>query len=95
MFYNIVVVFVIPADKWIRKLWYIYTMEYYSATKKNSFESVLMRWMKLSSFRMDWLDLPAVQGTLKSLLQDHNSKASVLWCSAFFVVQLSHPYMTT
>ena len=46
-------------------------------------------------FRMDWLDLLAVQGTLKSLLQHHSSKASVLWCSAFFVVQLSHPYMTT
>ena len=48
----------------------------------------------LISFRMDWLDLLAVQGTLKSLLQHHNSKASVLWCSAFFIVQLSHPYMT-
>ena len=49
----------------------------------------------LISFRMDWLDLLAVQGTLKSLLQHHSSKASVLWCSAFFTVQLSHPYMTT
>ena len=47
------------------------------------------------SFRMDWLDLLAVQGTLKSLLQHHSSKALVLWCSAFFTVQLSHPYMTT
>ena len=46
-------------------------------------------------FRMDWLDLLAVQGTLKSLLQHHSSKASILWCSAFFTVQLSHPYMTT
>ena len=46
-------------------------------------------------FRMDWLDLPAVQGTLKSLLQHHSSKASVLWPSAFFTVQLAHPYMTT
>ena len=46
-------------------------------------------------FRMDWLDLPAVQGTLRSLLQHHSSKASVLRCSAFFTVQLSHPYMTT
>ena len=46
------------------------------------------------SFRMDWLDLLAVQGTLKSLLQYHNSKASILWCSAFFIVQLSHSYMT-
>ena len=49
----------------------------------------------LISFRMDWLDLLAVQGTLKSLLQNHSSKASILWCSVFFIVQLSHPYMTT
>ena len=49
----------------------------------------------LISFRMDWLDLLAVQGTLKSLLQHHTSKASILWLSAFFTVQLSHPYMTT
>ena len=49
----------------------------------------------LISFRMDWLDLLSVQGTLNSLLQHHSSKASVLWCSAFFLVQLSHPYMTT
>ena len=49
----------------------------------------------LISFRMDWLDLLTVQGTLKSLLQHHSSKASILWCSAFFIVQLSHTYMTT
>ena len=49
----------------------------------------------LISFRMAWLDLLAVQGTLKSLLQHHSSKASILWRSAFFIVQLSHPYMTT
>ena len=49
----------------------------------------------LISFRMDWLDLLVVQGTLKSLLQHHSSKASILQCSAFFIVQLSHPYMTT
>ena len=49
----------------------------------------------LISFRMDWLDLLTVQGTLKSLLQHHSSKASFLWCSAFFIVQFSHPYMTT
>ena len=48
----------------------------------------------LISFRIDWLDLLAVQGTLKSLLQHHSSKASILWRSAFFIVQLSHPYMT-
>ena len=50
---------------------------------------------RLISFRMDWLDLLAVQGTLNSLLQYHSSKASILLCSAFFIVQLSHPYMTT
>ena len=49
----------------------------------------------LVSFRMDWFDLLAVQGTLKNLLQHHSSKASILWCSAFLIVQLSHPYMTT
>ena len=49
----------------------------------------------LISFRMDWLDLLAVQGTLKSLLQHHTSRASILWHSALFIVQLSHPYMTT
>ena len=73
--------------------------------------TLLMRWPKywsfslsinpsnkhpgLISFRMDWLDLLAVQGNLKSLLQHHSSKASILWQSAFFTVQLSHPYMTT
>ena len=49
----------------------------------------------LISFSMDWLDLLAVQGTLKSLLQHHSSKASILWCSAFFLVHFSYPYMTT
>ena len=50
---------------------------------------------ELIFFRMDWLDLLVVQGTLKSLFQHHSSKASILWHSAFFIVQLSHPYMTT
>ena len=50
---------------------------------------------RLISFRMDWLDLLALQGTLKSLLQHDSSKASILWCSAFFTIRLSHPYMTT
>ena len=50
---------------------------------------------RLISFRTDWLDLLAVQGTLESLLQHHSSKASILQCSAFFIVQFSHPYMTT
>ena len=52
-------------------------------------------YLGLISFRVDWLDLLAVQGTLKSLLQHHSSKASILWCSDFFKVQLSHPYMAT
>ena len=49
----------------------------------------------LMSFRVDWMDLLTVQGTLRSFLQHHSLKASILWCSAFFIVQLSHPYMTT
>ena len=53
------------------------------------------KYSELIAFRVDWLDLLAVQGTLKSLLQQHSSKASILQCSAFFIVQLSHPYMTT
>ena len=57
--------------------------------------SVLPMHSGLISFRMDWLDLLVVQRTLKSLLQHHSSKASILWCSAFFILQLSHSYMTT
>ena len=57
--------------------------------------SLFNKHLGLISFRMDWLDLLAVQGTLKCLLQHHSSKASILLCSAFFIVQLSHPYMTT
>ena len=57
--------------------------------------SISNEYSGLIPFRMDWLDLLAVQGTLKSLLQHHSSKASVLWHSIFFIVQLSHPYMTT
>ena len=53
------------------------------------------QWKSRADFRMDWLDLLAIQGTLKSLLQYHSSKASILWHSAFLIVQLSHPYMTT
>ena len=52
-------------------------------------------YLGLISCRIDWFDIPAVQGTLESLLQHHSSKASILQCSAFFIVQLSHPYMTT
>ena len=60
-----------------------------------SIKNILEEYSRLISFRMDWLDLLAVQGTLKSLLQHHSSKASTLWSSAFFIIQLSHPYMTT
>ena len=68
--------------------WPKYWMFSFSISSSNEY-SVLI------SFRMDWLDLLDVQGTLKSLLQHHSSKASILQCSAFFIVQLSHPYMTT
>ena len=60
-----------------------------------SFISLSNEHSGLISFRVDWLDLPVFQGTLKSLLQHHSSKSSILWCSAFFIVQLSHPYMIT
>ena len=60
-----------------------------------SFSSSSNKYSGLISFRIDQFDLLAVQGTLKSLLHHHDSKASILWCSAFFIVQLSHPYMTT
>ena len=78
----------------------------FSSIRVFSNESVLIRWSfsfsispyneysGLISFRIDWLDLLAVQGTLQSLLQHHSSKALILWCSAFFMVQFSHPYMT-
>ena len=70
---------------WIR--WPKYWSFSFSTSLSNEYSGLI-------SFRMDWLDLLAVQGTLKSLLQHHSSKASILWCSAFFIVQLSHPYMT-
>ena len=57
--------------------------------------SISSKYSELISFTIDWFDLLAVQATLKSLLQHHSLKASILWCSAFFMVQLSHPYMTT
>ena len=60
-----------------------------------SFQQIFRLNISKYSFRIDWLDILAVQGTLKSLLQHHSSKASILRCSAFFIVQLSHPYMTT
>ena len=72
----------------LRKRWPKYWSLSFSISPSNEHPGLI-------SFRMDWLDLLAVQGTLKSLLQHHGSKASILRCSAFFTVQLSHPYMTT
>ena len=66
--------------------------KYWSFSFSNSSSN---EYSRLISFRMDWLDLLAIQETLKSLLQHHSSKASILWCSGFFTVQLSHSYMTT
>ena len=72
----------------LRSRWPKYWSFSFSISPSNEYAGLI-------SFRMDWLDLLAVQGTLKSLLQHHSSKASILQCSAFFTVQLSHPYMTT
>ena len=71
---------------WIR--WLKYWSFSFSISPSNEYSGLI-------SFRIDWFDTLAVQGTLKSLLQNHSSKASILWCSAFFIIQLSHPYMTT
>ena len=67
----------------------------HQVAKVLEFQHQSFQWIFRIFFRVDWLDLLAVQGTLKSLLQHHSSKASILRCSAFFIVQLSHPYMTT
>ena len=75
-------------DSVLRIRWTKYWSFSFSISPSNEYSGLI-------SFRMDWLDLLAVQGTLKSLLQHHSSKASILWCSAFFIVQPSHPYMTT
>ena len=72
----------------LRIMWPKYWSFSFSISLSNEYSGLI-------SFRMDWLDLLAVQGTLKSLLQHHSSKASILWHSAFFIVQLSHPCMTT
>ena len=77
-----------PWSKEISPFWPKYQSFSFSISPSNEHPGLI-------SFRMDWFNLLAVQGTLKSLLQHHSSKASVLWCSAFFMVQLSHPYMTT
>ena len=76
--------------QWVSSLhqWPKYWSFSFSISPSNDYSGLI-------SFRMDWLDVLAVQGTLKSLLQHHSSKASILWCSTFFIVQLSHPYMTT
>ena len=72
----------------LRMRWPKYWSFSFSISPSNQYSGLI-------SFRMDWLDLLAVLQTLKSLLQHHSSKGSILWCSAFFIVQLSHPYMTT
>ena len=77
-----------PMSKFFCTRWPKYWSFSFSMNPSNEYSGLI-------SFRMDWLDLLAVQGTLKSLLQHHSSKASILQCSAFFIVQLSHPYMTT
>ena len=79
---------VFPNESVLHIRWPKYWSFSFSISPSNEYSGLI-------SFRMDWLDLLAVQGTLKSLLQHHSSKASILWCSAFFIVQLSHPYMTT
>ena len=71
----------------LRMRWPKYWSFSFSISPSNEYSGLI-------SFRMDWLDLLAIRGTLKSLLQHHSSKASILWCSAFFIVQLLHPYMT-
>ena len=72
----------------LRRRWPEYWSFSFSISPSNEYSGLI-------SFRMNWLDLLAVQGTLKSLPQHHSSKSSILWCSAFFTVQLSYPYMTT
>ena len=79
---------VFSSDSVLHNKWPQYWSFSFSISPSNEYSGLI-------SFRMNWLDLLAVQGTLKSLLQHHSSKASVLWCSAFFIVQLLHPYMTT
>ena len=79
---------VFPSESGLHIRWPKYWSFSFSISLSNEYSGLI-------SFRMDWLDLLAVQGTLKSLLQHHSSKASILRCSAFFIAQLSHPYMTT
>ena len=79
---------VFSSESALHKWWPKYWSFSFSISPSNEYSGLI-------SFRIDWLDLLAVQGTIKSLLQHHSSKASILWRSAFFTVQLSHPYMTT
>jgi len=79
---------VFPNGLALRITWPKYWSSSFNISPSNEYSGLI-------SFRMDWLDLLAVQGTLKILLQHHSSKSSILWCSAFFIVQLLHPYMTT
>ena len=79
---------VFSSESFLRIGWPKYRNFNFSISPSNEYSGLI-------SFRMDWLDLLAVQGTLKSLLQHHSSETSIPWCSAFFIVQLSHPYMTT
>ena len=74
--------------QWVSSLWPKYWSLSFNISPSNEYSGLI-------SFMIDWFDILAVQGTLKSLLQHHSSKASILWCSAFFIVLLSHPYMTT
>ena len=78
---------VFTSESVLRIRWPKYWSFSFSISPSNEYSGLI-------SFRMEWLDLLAVQGTLKSLFQHHSSKASILWCSAFFIAQLSHPYMT-
>ena len=79
---------VFSSESVLRIMWPKYWSFSFSVSPSNEYSGLI-------SFRMDWLDLLAIQRTLKSLLQHHSSKASILWCSAFYTVQLSHPYITT
>ena len=79
---------VVSKESVLRIRWPKYWSFSFSISPSNEYSGLI-------SFRIDWFDLLAVQGTLKSFFQHYSSKASVLWCSAFFIVQLSHPYMTT
>ena len=79
---------VFPSESALHIRWPEYSSFSFSISPSDEYSGLI-------SFWIGWFDLLAVQGTLKSLLQQHSSKASILWCSAFFIVQLSHPYMTT